>query len=362
MKRIIPFLLAVVFLCQALAGCTAPVAPQPQAPSTDGGPAKDGAAAPEAAPQDAAATEAAYTIKLAHVGDLAHHYQFGGEKFKELVEERSGGRIKVDVYGNSQLGDERSILESLQMGTIEMGIITSGALSGFVPSFAIVDLGYLINSKEEAKTLFASEVGQALSQQMADAGILNLGDVSCGFRSVYTTKPIQTVADIKGMTIRTMENPAHMACFTALGANPVPMAWGELYTALQQGTVDGAENVPDMYYNSKHFEVAKEFNLTEHVYLVVMWMCSKSFYEKLPADLQQLVMECAQESIAYEEELYDESEATIMDKLAEAGVHVNTVDKEAFRAQVISSWDKSAASIQDGPENLAKMKDILGLS
>ena len=357
MKKTLTLILVLAMVCQMLIGCAAPAAQQ--APAAD---------APKAEAAAGTATDAqvapgqTYTIKLAHVGDLSHHYQMGGEKFKELVEERSGGRVTVDVYGNSQLGDERTILESLQMGTIEMGIITSGALSGFVPAFSIVDLGYLINSKEEAKNLFASEVGRSLSQQMADAGIMNLGDVSCGFRSVYSTKPITSVADIKGMTIRTMENPAHMACFTALGANPVPMAWGELYTAIQQGTVDGAENVPDMYYNSKHYEVAKEFNLTEHVYLVVMWMCSKSFYEKLPADLQQIVIDCANESIAYEENLYAENETTIMDKLKEAGVHVNAVDKEAFRAQVVGSWDASAASIQNGPENLAKIKTLLGIS
>ena len=360
MKKIITLMLILALICQMLVACSSPAAGQAQAPQGT-------VTAPEQAPQDTGSKPAVdsgetYTIKLAHVGDLSHHYQVGGEKFKELVEERSGGRITVDVYGNSQLGDERSILESLQMGAIEMGIITSGALSGFVPSFSIVDLGYLINSKEEAKKIFASEVGQSLSSQMSAAGIKNLGDVSCGFRSVYTTKPITAVADIKGMTIRTMENPSHMACFTALGANPVPMAWGELYTAIQQGTVDGAENVPDMYYNSKHYEVAKEYNLTEHVYLVVMWMCSEAFYTKLPADLQTIVLECANEAIAFEENLYAENEAVIMEQLKAAGVQVNTVDKEAFRAQVVSSWDGSAATIQDGAENLSKVKTLLGIS
>jgi tripartite ATP-independent transporter DctP family solute receptor len=206
------------------------------------------------------------TLKIAHVVDPTHHYQIGAEYFKKLVEEKTQGRVEVQIFPSSQLGNERAILEGMKMGSIEMGVITSGALSGFVPEYAVLDLGYLFKDVDEAMNVLNGPIGEEFSQKMVDNGIRNLGTLRYGFRSVYANKPINSPEDLKGMKIRTMENPAHMDIFKALGANPTPMGYGELYTALQQKVVDGAENLPDLFYNSKHYEVAKEYSLTNQVY------------------------------------------------------------------------------------------------
>ncbi len=180
-------------------------------------------------------------IKITHVLDPSHHYQAGALKFKELVEKKTGNQIEVQIYPAAQLGSERVVLEGLQMGTIEMGIITSGALSGFVPDFSILDLGYLFKDNKQAVQVLNGPTGKALIEKMKTANIRGLAPVDCGFRSVYANRPVKDPSGLKGMKIRTMENPAHLAAFRAIGASPLPMAWGELYTALQQGVVDGAE-------------------------------------------------------------------------------------------------------------------------
>lgn len=302
-----------------------------------------------------------YTIKLGHVMDTNHHYQKGAEKFKELVEQKTNGRVQVQIYPNSQLGAERAMLEGMQLGTIEMGIITSGALSNFVPEFAVLDLGYLFKDSKQAQEVLNGPVGQELSEKMAQVGIRNLGFLDAGFRSVYAKKPVRTPDDLKGMKIRTMENPAHIALFKALGANPIPMNYSELYTALQQGTVDGAENVVDVFYKSKHYEVAPVFSETNHVYLVVMYMISEKFFQGLPPDIQQAIQEAAREAIQYENSVFVEHRNEAYNKLKEAGVTVVQIDDvTAFQQKAKQSWREVVKNIPNGQDLLDKIMKATG--
>ncbi len=297
-----------------------------------------------------------YTIKITHVLSDKHHYTKGAKKFKEIIEEKSNGRIKVEIYPNAQLGGERTVLEGLQMGTIEMGIITSGALSGFVPEFAVLDLGYLFRDNDEAMKVLNGPVGQELSQKMVDIGIRNLGFINYAFRSVYGKKPIQTIDDLKGVKIRTMENPAHQALFKALGASPVPMAWPELYTGLQQGTIDAAENSPDVLYASKHYEVAKHYSLTEHVFNVVMYMISEKFYQTLPEDLQNMVADAAKQAIEYENGVIRNDINNALSELKKVGVEIYEIqNKEPFYEAAKQSWEEVIKDIPNGEEYLNKI-------
>ncbi len=316
--------------------------------------------AAEGQQEGAKAAEQKFTIKITHVLDASHHYQAGALKFKELVEAGSNGRVTVEVYPNAQLGGERAVLEGLQLGTIEMGIITSGALSGFVPDFAILDLGYLFKDNTTAQKILNGKLGQSLSQKMEGAGIRNLGFIDCGYRSVYSQKPVLKPEDLKGMKIRTMENPAHQALFRSLGASPVPMAWPELYTGLQQGTVDAAENVIDVYYSSKHGEVAKHYSLTNHVYLVVMYMVSEKFYQSLPKDLQDLVAASAKKAIEHENGVFVQNRQEAEQKLQAAGVQVHEIaDLTPFQSLARKGWAETAKAIPNGTGNLQIILDSL---
>ena len=308
-------------------------------------------------------TDKQYSIKITHVLAENHHYTKGAAKFKELIEERSGGKIKVEIFPNAQLGGERAILEGLQMGTIEMGIITSGPLSGFVPEFGILDLGYLFRDSAEAMKILNGPVGEDLSKKMLDIGIRNLGFIKYEFRSVYGNKPIKTPADLAGIKIRTMENPAHQALFKALGASPTPMAWPELYTGLQQGTVHAAENSPDVLAASKQYEVAKHYSLTNHVFNNVMYMVSEKFYQSLPAELQEMVVQAAKEAREYEDTLIEQDIAKALEEMKNAGVQVYEIDDMTpFHEAAQISWDEVIKNIPDGGENLKKILEAEGRS
>ncbi|WP_338833221.1 Solute-binding protein [Moorella humiferrea] len=302
-----------------------------------------------------------YTLKITHVMDNNHHYQKGAEKFKELVEKKTNGQVQVQIYPSGQLGAERAILEGMQMGTIEMGIVTSGALSNFVPEFAVLDIGYLFKDNKQAQQVLNGEVGKTLMAKMDQVGIHSLGWLDVGFRSVYAKKAITKPEDLKGLKIRTMENPAHIALFKSLGANPIPVNWNELYTSLQQGVVDAAENVVDVYYNSKQYEVAPYFSETNHVYLVVGFMISKSIWDKLPADIQQAIQESATEAIKYENSVFEQQKTEAYEKLKAAKVTITPItDLAPFQNLAKQSWADVAKKIPNGDALLEQIKKATG--
>lgn len=302
-----------------------------------------------------------YTIKIGHVLTEDYHYTDGAKKFKELVEERSNGRITVEIYPNAQLGDEREMLEGLQMGTIEMGIISSGPVAGYVPQMALLDLGYLFESNEIAQKVLNGPVGDELNEKMIEVGFRNLAFLDMPYRSIYASKPIKSVEDLKGLKIRTLETPAQLELFKALGAAPTPMGYSEVYTALQQGVIDAAENVPDALYSSKHYEVAKHYSLTNHFYLIMMYLISEDFYQSLPEDLQQIVSEAAVEAAEYENGLIREILVDVYNKLEAEGVTIHEIDDlSPFIERAKESWKVIASQVEGGEELLQKVLEETG--
>jgi len=302
-----------------------------------------------------------FSISIGHVLDAAHHYTDGANKFKELVEDRSGGRIKVEVFPNAQLGGEREMLEGLQLGTFEMAMVSSGPMGGFVPEFALLDLGFLFNDNAQAQEVLYGPVGDYLNQKMIEVGIRRLAYLDCGFRNVYGHKPVTKVDDLKGFKVRVMENPAHLELFKAIGANPLPMAWPELYTAMQQGVIDGAENVPDAYANAKHYEVAKYYSLTNHVYLTMMFLISENFYQRLPDDLKKIVADACVEASLFENQIIYKQQAEVFDFLRNNGVTITQIDDlSPFIQAGKKSWPVIAAGIPGGDELLNKILEATG--
>ena len=215
--------------------------------------------------------------------------------FEKYVEEASGGRIAVDVYANAQLGGERQMLEGMTLGTIEMAMLSPGIAANIAPKFQVIDLPYLFNDRAAAYKALDGKLGQTLNDQILPKGVRLLCFPENGFRQITNNKaPIKSPADLKGVKVRVQPIPAHLELFKAFGANPTPVDFGELYTALLQKTVDAQENSITLIYSSKLYEVQKYLTMSNHVYAPSAVFMSEAFYKRLPADLQKIVMDGAQ--------------------------------------------------------------------
>ncbi|MFP4431750.1 MAG: TRAP transporter substrate-binding protein [Spirochaetaceae bacterium] len=229
------------------------------------------------------------------------------EYFKELVEERSDGRITVEIYHSSALGDDREMMEDLQVGALEMTCPSTAPMVGFVPDFQVYDLPFLFPTAEAAFYTLDSEVGQDLLDQLADQGIIGLAYWDNGFRHLTNSvREVRLPEDVEGLKLRTMESPLHLAAWRQLGANPTPMAFGELFSAMQQGVVDGQENPFGTIYLQSFFEVQDYVTDTGHIYSPFVFMISKIFWDELPSDLQEIIAEAGVEAGEHNRELNQE--------------------------------------------------------
>jgi len=282
-----------------------------------------------------------YTIKLAtnSTADMTHPQNLASTYFKKILEERSNGAIKVEVYPNAQLGDARTIVEGVQLGTIEMGDVENGTMSGFVPEAALWDLPYLFSSLDQAHKVLDGEIGQNIQALYLNIGIRNLAYNDGGFRYfTNSVRPVKSVADLAGLKIRVMESNVMIQSINAFGASAVPMAFTELYTALQQGTVDGEENPLDLIYAQNYFEVQKYLSLSEHFYYPRQYIISEDFYQSLPADLQEIVATAAKDACTYQREQYAIYLEKMLGALKDQGFEVDEFDKTEAMAIAETVW------------------------
>jgi tripartite ATP-independent transporter DctP family solute receptor len=271
-------------------------------------------------------------LNIGHVLDLKHPVHLAGLKAAEEAAKRSNGRIKLNIFPASQLGSDREMLTNTQSGTIGGMIEATTKLVTFVPQFGVLDLPYLATSKAQAFRLLDSPVVEKeLNARAAQAGFHIVGYWEVSLRNVYTrTKVINSVADLRGMKMRVIPSPSFITLFKALGANPTPMSFGELYTALQQGVVDGAENDTITYHGVKHFEVAKNLSLTNHMMLINSFFVNEGIWKKIPADLQQVLRAASMEGRKLVNAERDSREASTLAALKAAGVNVTQPDLKGF--------------------------------
>lgn len=291
----------------------------------------------------------------------AHPQYKGLLKFKEIVEEKTNGQIKVETYHSGQLGDDRTMTEALQIGSQEVVIPSTAPLANFVPEFSIFDFPFLFPSEEVADKVLDGEVGQKFLDKLESQNLVGLAYWENGFRDVTNSKrPIATAADFKGLKLRTMENELHLEAFRALGANPTPMALTELFTAMQQGTVDGQENPYATIYLQKFYEVQDHVSNTHHIYSPFVFLMSKSFYDGLTEEQQKIVKDAALEAGKYERELNREANNKNLADLQEAGMTYTEVTPEA-REEMIKlvqpTLDKYAEKI--GKEKVQEVYDAI---
>ncbi len=238
--------------------------------------------------------------------------------FKELVEKNSEGKIEVVLFHSSQLGDDRNMMEALKMGTQEMTCPSTAPMTAFVNAFKIYDLPFIFANEEVADFILDGPVGKKLLDMLPEQGLVGLAYWENGFRMLTnSSRPVVTPEDLKGMKVRTMENPIHLAAFRTMGANPTPMAFGELFSAMQQKVVDGQENPWGTIFLQNFFEVQKYATDTGHVYSPFVLLISKKFWDKLPDDMKAVVQDAADQAKVHNRALNRKMNAEYLEKLKE---------------------------------------------
>lgn len=248
-----------------------------------------------------------FVMRIAHTMQEDNPLHKGMVAFADYVNEKGDGRIRATVFPNSSLGNERQTAEACQLGSLEVGVVMSAVLANFEPSLTVFELPFLFKNLSIARQAVDGELGQAATEGLSNVNLKSLTLVENGFRMVTNNqRPLHSPQDLKGIKIRTMENPVHVKTFKCFGATPTPMAFSELYTALQQGTVDAQENPITHIYTSRFCEVQKYLTLTGHVYGVGSVVIGLDFWNSLPEDLQKVVMEGADQGKEVQRQLNDE--------------------------------------------------------
>jgi tripartite ATP-independent transporter DctP family solute receptor len=274
-------------------------------------------------------------LKLAHALDTSHSVHKGMVHMAERLDEYSDGQMRIDIYPSAQLGVERETVELLQIGSLAMTKVSTAPLEAFVPSMKIFSIPYLFNDREHYFRVLDSEIGKSLLESTEVARVRGLGYYDSGSRSFYTKdKPISSPADLEGLKIRVMQSQTAVQMVNALGGSPTPISFGELYTALQQGVVDGAENNAPSFYLSGHYETAKYYSLDEHTAVPDILLISSHIWHSLDEQQQQWLEAAVADSVAYQRELWKQSTEEALAAVQAAGVQVSYPDKAPFQAAV----------------------------
>lgn len=274
-------------------------------------------------------------LKLAHGLDRTHPVHVSMEYLAKLVSERSNGSMRIDIYPSGQLGTERECIELVQIGSLAMTKVSSSVMEGFAPAFKVYSLPYLFRDEEHRFKVLDGEIGQRLLLETEQFRIRGLVYLDAGSRSFYSKdKPIMSPADLAGRKIRVQESTTSIKMIQVLGGSATPIAWGELYTALQQGVVDGAENNPPSFYTSRHYEVCKYYSLNEHTSVPDVIIISTVVWNSLTGKQRQILQQAAREAEEVQKKIWREASAEALDKVREAGVEIHHPDRGLFAARV----------------------------
>jgi len=279
------------------------------------------------------------TIRLGHGLDVSHSVHKAMVKMGEDLFERSGGKLKLEIYPSQQLGTERECLELLQIGSLDMTKVSVGVLENFAPKIKVLGLPYLFRDRQHSFDVLDGPIGQMLLNEGEKYWLKGLGYYDAGSRSFYTmNKPIDKPSDLEGEKIRVMESVTAVNMVKALGGSPTPISWGELYTSLQQGVVDGAENNPPSFYLSRHYEVCKYYSLDEHTVLPDVLLIGTYAWNKLNEQEQKWLSDSVKESVKYQRILWAEAEEEALREVEKAGVIISRPDKALFAEKVQSIY------------------------
>jgi tripartite ATP-independent transporter DctP family solute receptor len=267
----------------------------------------------------------------------------GWVEFKKIVEEKTGGKMKVEIFPNQQLGGDRELTEAVQMGNVTMTCPSSAPLASFENSFYALDIPFLFHNREKVYQVLDGEVGNKLLDSLSNIQLKGLGYWENGFRNLSNSKvPITKPEDLNGLKIRTMENEIHINTWKMLGANPTPIAFGELFTALQQKTVDGQENPMELIYTNRLYEVQKYITKTQHIYSAYIVFINKDFYEGLSQDYQKIIADAVKEAGIKQRKIAEENENKAIEAM-ESSIEIISLtpeEQKAFKDKLALLYDK----------------------
>lgn len=298
-------------------------------------------------------------LRLGHPMAPGNNVTLGYEKLKELIEERSGGKVKVQLFGNAMLGSDRVTMESTQRGTLDLASSSSPNMANFSKAFMVFDLPY-ITSPAYQQNLYAAlddgPLGKYLAEELEKINLKPIMYAEYGYRNfVSTEKEIKTLADLKNLKVRTTASPVEVAVARELGMNPTPIAWGEVYTALQQGTVDAEGNTFSLLNDAKHTEVLKYAIDSAHNYSMHILLMNKKKFDSLTEDIQELILTAGRDALEYQRGITTELEAKAVEAFKAQNIAIHTLTDEE-RAEFVNAtkpvWAEFSSEI---PEELMKL-------
>jgi len=274
-------------------------------------------------------------LKLGHGLDTSHPVHLAMEFMKERLQDLSGGTVTMDIYPSSVLGSETQCIEQLQNGSLAMTKTSSAAMENFIPAMVVFGLPYVFRDADHFWNVLNGETGQQLLQQGNSKFLRGLCYYDAGSRNFYTKeRPVRTPADLQGLKIRVQNSKTAIDMVKAMGGSPTPIAWGELYSALAQGTVDGAENNLPSFTSNKHYEVCKHFSLDAHTRVPDLLLMSSRVWDKLDPQVQAWVQQAADDSSAFQRELWKKKTVEAMVQARAEGVTIYEVDVATFADKV----------------------------
>ncbi len=292
-------------------------------------------------------------IKIGTVVHGDHPENVGANKIKEIIETKAGDRVDVQVFTSSQLGNQRTMVENLRNGVLEITWVTTGFFGSYEPILNVLECGFLFRDSEHSYKVFDGPIGEEVKGMVNKHGVKVLGFFEAGMRHVTTTDTaVNGPDDLNGLKIRTPKAKYHLNTLKYMGANPVPMAFSELYTAMQTGVVDGQENPVSNIYNAKFYEVNQYIALTGHLHLTHMVMYSEKLWNKLPEDIQAIVQEAVIEAQDVQRAAVRKDDATLLAELKAKGMQVTTPDRNAFRESVMPLREEAIREFGPKAEDL----------
>lgn len=279
------------------------------------------------------------TIRAGHTNVTGSIQDMGMQKLRDLLEEKTDGMATIEIFPNGQIGDEGQLVEGVLLGTVEMAMTSNSLLSNHVKDLRVLDMPFMFPDVATLSTALTGPAQEKMREAAAGSGFRLIGSYSSGIRHLMTKKEINTIDDLANLKIRTMQQPMHIEAFRAYGANPTPMAYAELYGALQSGIVDGAEGATSDYRGQRFYEVADHFSLVGWLNLTAHIFMSEARFQSLPAEVQTALLEAGEESAVWQHQYVIEQEQPMLAELREKGVSVIEPDTTAFREASLPLYD-----------------------
>lgn len=286
------------------------------------------------------ATAAEITIKAGHTNVTDSIQDQGIQRLRDLLEEKTNGKATIEIFPNGLIGDEGQLVEGVLLGTVEMAMVSNSILSNFVNDLRVLDMPFMFKDIATLSRALEGPAQEIMQASARDSGFELIGVYSSGIRHIMTSKSIATIDDLADLKIRTMQQPMHVEAFRAYGANPTPMAYAELYGALQSGVVDGAEGATSDYYAQRFYEVADHFSLVGWLNLTSNVIMSSAKFASLPEDVQTALLEAGAESAVWQRQYVIEQEEPLLAELAGKGVTIVKPDVGPFREASMPLYTK----------------------